>query len=158
MVSDFYTPHYFEPVAANGVRYSYSGQIHVPRQVLDGGYLSWFDPETRHLFQLRVDGKKRSILDQGEVPPEFNSLRAYADSVSTDRRDAILRCDSRRGLMLSADVDYRRKPDSLRHKPNLVDESRVAGAGNLRAQIDRICSAGRLNHKGQPRKESARFK
>ena len=67
MVSDFYTPQYFDPVKSNGVRYSFSGQVRGPREVLDGGYLSWFDPQTRHLFQLQVDGKKKTIADKGEV-------------------------------------------------------------------------------------------
>ena len=87
MVSDFYTPQYFDPVKSRGVRYSFSGQVRGPREVLDGGYLSWFDPQTRHLFQLQVDGKKKTIADKGEVPFAVESLRAFSDRVSADRRD-----------------------------------------------------------------------
>ena len=44
-MADFYTPHYFDPVAAgSSVRYSFNGGITAPRQVLKGGYLSWHDP------------------------------------------------------------------------------------------------------------------
>src|SRR5205814_1452025 len=43
MVSDFYTPNFFDPVTASGVRYSFSGAIDAPRKVLEGGYLSWHD-------------------------------------------------------------------------------------------------------------------
>ncbi|HEY2138731.1 MAG TPA: hypothetical protein VGH00_01525, partial [Chthoniobacterales bacterium] len=39
LVSDFYTPSYFDPVKAAGVRYSFTGAITGPRQVLKGGYL-----------------------------------------------------------------------------------------------------------------------
>ena len=53
-VSDFYTPQYFDPVAAPGVRYSFTGAIDAPRKVLEGGYLSWRDPRTGHWFQLRM--------------------------------------------------------------------------------------------------------
>lgn len=53
-VSDFYTPDYFDPVAAPGVRYSFTGAIKAPRTVLKGGYISWFDPVTRHWMQLRM--------------------------------------------------------------------------------------------------------
>jgi hypothetical protein len=35
LVSDFYTPEYFDPIAANGVRYSFVGAITKPRQVLN---------------------------------------------------------------------------------------------------------------------------
>src|SRR5439155_15221952 len=50
-VSDFYTPNYFDPVKAQGVRYSYTGALTEPRQVLPGGYLSWHDPVSDHWFQ-----------------------------------------------------------------------------------------------------------
>ena len=50
-VSDFYTPQYFDPVANSSVRYSFTGAIKEPRQVLKGGYLSWHDPVSDHWFQ-----------------------------------------------------------------------------------------------------------
>jgi hypothetical protein len=53
-VSDFYTPHFFEPVAISGVRYSFTGAIDAPRKVLEGGYISWKDSTSRHWFQLRM--------------------------------------------------------------------------------------------------------
>jgi len=40
-VSDFYTPHYFDPVLASGVRYSFRGEITGPRQILPEGNLAW---------------------------------------------------------------------------------------------------------------------
>lgn len=46
-VSDFYTPQFFDPVATRGVRYSFSGSITKPRQVIKGGYLTWYDPALR---------------------------------------------------------------------------------------------------------------
>ncbi|HTO08876.1 MAG TPA: hypothetical protein VMR86_17640 [Myxococcota bacterium] len=51
LVSDFYTPEFFDPIAAAGVRYSFSGAIQEPRDVLDGGYLSWMLPESREWWQ-----------------------------------------------------------------------------------------------------------
>lgn len=57
-VSDFYTPHFFDPVAAGGVRYSYTGAITAPRQVLKGGYLTWYDPVRRQWWHRGwFDGK-----------------------------------------------------------------------------------------------------
>src|SRR5262245_22580355 len=41
MVSDFCTPEYFDPVGVTGARYSYTGKVTTPHQVLPGGYLSW---------------------------------------------------------------------------------------------------------------------
>jgi hypothetical protein len=45
-VSDFYTPHFFDLERSN-VPYSRTRAIEEPRQVLRGGYLTWYDPETR---------------------------------------------------------------------------------------------------------------
>ena len=68
LVSDFYTPDYFDPIAAPGVRYSYVGAIKGPRQVLKGGYLSWHDPKTDHWFQeIFFSGNKPQFRDLGKL-------------------------------------------------------------------------------------------
>jgi hypothetical protein len=139
-VSDFYTPNYFDPVRSSGVRYSYSGQVRGPREVLDGGYLSWFDPQTRHLFQLQVDGTKATIVDKGEVPFVAESLRAFSDRVSADRRGAVIHGGSRAGLQLRAATDYRKTAHIERLKLTPVDHSQIAHARNLRAQLERIAA------------------
>ena len=138
MVSDFYTPHYFDPVKSSAVRYSFSGQVRGPREVLDGGYLSWFDPQTRHLFQLQVDGKKKAITNRGEVPFDVESLRAFSDSLSTDRRDAVIKGGSRAGLRLNAATDYRKTVRVEKPKLTAVDHAQLAHARNLWAQLKRI--------------------
>src|SRR5882724_3275759 len=138
MVSDFYTPQYFDPVKSNGVRYSFSGQVRGPREVLDGGYLSWFDPQTRHLFQLEVDGKKKTIADRGEVPFAAESLRAFSDRVSADRRDSVIKGGSRAGLRLNAETDFRKTARVEKPKLTAVDHAQLAHARNLWAQLKRI--------------------
>jgi hypothetical protein len=141
LVSDFYTPQYFDPVKSNGVRYSFSGQVRGPREVLDGGYLSWFDPNTSHLFQLQVDGKKATITDRGEVPFDVESLRAFSDRVSTDRRDAVIRGGSRAGLLLSGAADFRKSAHVEKSALTAVDHSQIAHTRNLLAQLERITAA-----------------
>jgi hypothetical protein len=141
LVSDFYTPHYFDPVKSSGVRYSFSGQVGGPREVLDGGYLSWFDPQSRHLFQLQVDGKKATIADKGEIPFAVDSLRAFSDRVSVDRRESVIRWGSRAGLLLNAATDYRETARVETPKLTATDHAQVAHARNLRAQLERIGAA-----------------
>lgn len=141
LVSDFYTPHYFDPVKSSGVRYSFSGEVRGPREVLDGGYLSWFDPQTHHLFQLQVDGGKATIADKGEIPFKVESLRAFSDRVSVDRRDAVINGGSRAGLLLNAATDYRKTVRAEKAKPTAVDYAQIANAHNLRAQLERIAAA-----------------
>jgi hypothetical protein len=78
-VSDFYTPHYFDPVANPSVRYSFTGSIETPRQVLPGGYLSWLEPRTQHLWQETwFEGTEPVFVDQGG--PQGRSLREFSDS------------------------------------------------------------------------------
>lgn len=78
-VSDFYTPNYFDPVKAVGVRYSFTGALTEPRQVLPGGYLSWHDPVSDHWFQENYLGPQPTFPDLGTFSGT-QSLRAFIDS------------------------------------------------------------------------------
>jgi hypothetical protein len=78
VVSDFYTPNYFDPVASTGVRYSFTGAIKAPRQVLKNGYLSWHDPVTDHWYQETFfGGSKPKFRDIGKITAQLGeNLRA----------------------------------------------------------------------------------
>jgi hypothetical protein len=85
LVSDFYTPSYFGPAGGVGVRYSFSGRISRPRQVLPNGYLSWFNPSNNELQQVRHFGAPE-IINLGISKPGGGSLtggrslRGFVDS------------------------------------------------------------------------------
>jgi hypothetical protein len=64
VVSDFYTPDYFDPVPIIGKRYSFGGNIGGPRQVLNGGYLSWQTTDG-HIWQLFGPAEMGYFKDQG---------------------------------------------------------------------------------------------
>ncbi len=66
-VSDFYTPNYFDPEFNSSVRYSLTGAISKPREVLSGGYLSWHDPVTDHWFQEVFFGEQPEFKDLGQL-------------------------------------------------------------------------------------------
>ncbi|HEX5243719.1 MAG TPA: hypothetical protein VFW23_10700 [Tepidisphaeraceae bacterium] len=53
LVSDFYTPNYFDTSDREGVRYDLLGHIQKPRQVLPGGYISYHDPATGRWLQQK---------------------------------------------------------------------------------------------------------
>src|SRR5262249_52411013 len=55
-VSDFYTQNFFDPAVSTGVRYSFTGRITRPREVLQNGYISWFNPCTGEMEQLTFFG------------------------------------------------------------------------------------------------------
>src|SRR5258706_8410910 len=79
LVSDFYTPRFFDPTPAAGVRYSFTGALTEPRQVLDGGYLSWREPVTDHLWQLFVENGQREFKDVGSLTGDLAAMRLLAD-------------------------------------------------------------------------------
>jgi hypothetical protein len=94
LVSDFYTPRYFDPVAASGVRYSFTGAIKEPREVLRGGYLSWEVSTTGHWWQeIFFNGSKSSFRDIGPIDQKkTGNLRAAIDRLtSADTLKAVAR-------------------------------------------------------------------
>jgi hypothetical protein len=78
LVSDFYTPAYFDPVQADGVRYSYTGAITEPRQVLKGGYLSWHEPVTDEWWQEQYFEDEPKFVSLGRLDGQA-SLRAQIE-------------------------------------------------------------------------------
>ena len=82
LVSDFYTPQYFDPVRNDGVRYSFTNSITEPRQVLKGGYLSWHDPVTGHWFQQTFFGARPTTKDLGVLDRGTRSLREMIDELT----------------------------------------------------------------------------
>lgn len=82
-VSDFYTPNYFDPVAIAGKRYSFSGKITGPRQVLNGGYLSWQSADG-HIWQLFGPAGMGNFQDRGRG----KLTRESSDSLARKLRHA----------------------------------------------------------------------
>ncbi len=87
LVSDFYTPRYFDPVRNDGVRYSFSNAISEPRQVLRGGYLSWHDSVSDHWFQQTFfGGAEPRTRDLGVLAREDRSLREIIDELTPETK------------------------------------------------------------------------
>jgi hypothetical protein len=81
LVSDFFTPRFYDPVAAEGVRYSFGGHIPGPRQILQGGYISWHDPVSDHWWQQRWFGTPQpTFRDLGLLTGRTGSLRSAIDA------------------------------------------------------------------------------
>jgi hypothetical protein len=81
LVSDFFTPNFYDPVNAAGVRYSFTGKLDGPRKILPGGYLSWRDPVSDHWWQQIWFGTaKPQFRDLGKLTARTGSLRSAIDS------------------------------------------------------------------------------
>src|SRR4051794_7673329 len=81
LVSDFLTPHFYDPVAAPGVRYTFGGHLDGPRRIAQGGYLSWHEPVSDHWWQQIWFGTPAPrFRDLGRLTDRAGSLRAAIDS------------------------------------------------------------------------------
>jgi hypothetical protein len=80
LVSDFYTPRFFDPHRADGVRYSFTGAVTRPREILRGGYISWHDPVSDHWWQQVWFGQRKQYRDLGVFDASAGSVRAWVDS------------------------------------------------------------------------------
>jgi hypothetical protein len=78
-LSDFITPHYYDPDAGPHVRYSFRGQIDAPHTVLDGGYVSFGNPADNHWYQI--------IVEQGE--PQLRDLGVLQATGGTSLRELV---------------------------------------------------------------------
>jgi hypothetical protein len=81
LVSDFLTPHFYDPVQSEATRYSFSGAIKKPRTILRDGYISWHDPVSDHWWQQTWFGQRKEYRDLGVFATgAAASLRVWIDS------------------------------------------------------------------------------
>jgi hypothetical protein len=126
LVSDFYTPHFFDPIKAPGVPYSFTGAITEPRQVLSGGYLSWVDSTTNDWWQETwFDGTGPQFRNIGPIDAKNGSLRSQIDrgtSVATAKALATGRATANAAGLTAA----------------VTKRSTTSKAAMWRAQIDSL--------------------
>jgi hypothetical protein len=85
-VSDFLTPHFYDPILTSGTRYSFTGALIRPRQLLPGGYISYLDEETDNMMQiLWVNPGKPTYNNLGHVPSGAKNLRQWVDGIMMHR-------------------------------------------------------------------------
>jgi hypothetical protein len=82
-VSDFLTPHFYDPLVTPGTRYSFTGALRAPREILPGGYISWINQQNEEWQQLQyVDPKKPpKMVNLG--PASGKSLREWVHTRRT---------------------------------------------------------------------------
>jgi hypothetical protein len=80
-VSDFYTPRYFDPVQVDRSRYSFTGALELPLQILEGGFLSWIDPSDSGLYQIGAGDTEATLLaDLVQLARSTAPLRTIVDA------------------------------------------------------------------------------
>ncbi len=127
LVSDFLTPHFWDPVAAPAVRYSFRNSIPGPREVLPGGYISWHDPVSDHWWQQTwFGGPAPRFRDLGVMTGRTGSLRAAVDAKGQTAR-RIRRMVARASELQQA-KEYRPR----------IYESTGSRANALRSRIEEL--------------------
>jgi hypothetical protein len=130
MVSDFYTPKFFDPVTSPGVQYSFTGAIKEPRQVLKGGYLSWFHPPTKHFWQETFfSGTKPTFRDLGKLTASGQSFRSQVDRL-TPRPETVKGLPAKNKILAA-----------VTEVSEAQDEATAARAAALKQQIQAIVAA-----------------
>jgi hypothetical protein len=129
LVSDFYTPSFFDPLAAPGVRYSFTGALDGPRRILRGGYVSWVDLATNVWWQqtwFRGDApayRELGVLEAGK------SIRSQIDRITS--KDTAKAVESGRASATLAGM-----PAAAVAKPS------AGRAEALHAQIQELIAGG----------------
>jgi hypothetical protein len=88
-VSDFLTPHFYDAAVTPGTRYSFTGAIPAPRQVLPAGYITWVNQETNEAMQIQYLGNEAKIVDLGSASSVGLSLREWVDNIMAKSPDMI---------------------------------------------------------------------
>lgn len=78
VVSDFITPHFHDPDRTKGARYSFTGAVTKPREILKNGYISWEDPALREWFQLTNFNNDPQVASLGPIE-NTRSLREHVN-------------------------------------------------------------------------------
>jgi hypothetical protein len=128
LVSDFYTPRFFDPVPTENCRYSYTGAIPEPRKILRGGYISWHDPVSNEWWQQLWFGDEPEFRNLGVLKEATMSIRSWIDSQT--EHPGIDQGLPKSNATLQAAVAGGKE----------TDKSAEATAVRLREQIDRILS------------------
>jgi hypothetical protein len=102
-VSDFITPHFYDPVATAGTRYSFGGNIKKPRQILPGGYISFVDTQKHEMEQILWVGPQPQLRNLGAATGA--SLRVFVDGHTRH----LVRNSRTPNAPLAADNKARRK-------------------------------------------------
>jgi hypothetical protein len=123
-VSDFITPHFYDPTSSASVSYSFGGNVKAPHQVLKNGYVSFGDPLTNHWYQVVFEGRKAVTKSLGILDTSGRSLRETIDHESRKARKGYRTGKTANAKVLAAAAGQ-----------NAIMEAAAGRAAMLRAHI-----------------------
>lgn len=87
LVSDFYTPAFFDPKLTTGSHYDFCGKIQYPREILEGGYITWNEPRTDEWWQQQYFGDQRQFVNLGKL----TGMRNIREAIDRRTREISIR-------------------------------------------------------------------
>jgi len=117
-LSDFITPHFYDPNATTGAQYSFSGSIAAPHTVLEGGYISFGNPVDNNWYQIVVQNGQTALRDLGIISAkQGKSLRELVDrAVRELRKDEHYRTKSPGAARMAASASPLARSSTARAK------------------------------------------
>jgi hypothetical protein len=113
-VSDFVLPSFYRSSDSGTGRQSQLGAITAPRQVVDGGYLTFLDPADQHFWQRRANDGAIVDEDWGVQELEGQMLRERADVLA---RAAVLGLGEKRLTGAAVEVQPGAAAAGVRYGP-----------------------------------------
>jgi hypothetical protein len=156
-VSDFYLPAYLaDGAAVPGHRYSQRRTLMRPRQVANGGYLSWYEPVAHRFWQLHVLGNQPKVF-QTKGFSTSAGLRPFSDAFAQACRRSDSSAEVQSVEVAPADYsepvpagsgDAKRETGQRRggRKAIVAPDFRRASARlgrRLEAEVDQVCAGER---------------
>jgi hypothetical protein len=102
-VSDFITPNYYDASKTPGTSYSFKGNITRPRQLLEGGYISYVQPDGSWNQILWVDPGP-PVYKNPQIPENARSMRLEIHRAMGAQLDAAKHQQRRKASGWTADV------------------------------------------------------
>jgi hypothetical protein len=124
-LSDFITPHFYDPIVTPGTRYSFTGAITHPREILPGGYISWVNHATNEMQQL--------LYVDPNSPPTIKNLGAATSASLRVWVDSKMRASNDKGTYRP----YLRKPNKSLMKRCSTKRSNLEDIAKVRAALYR---------------------
>jgi len=129
LVSDLCTPAYFIHAGA-GARYSFTGAITEPLQVLKNGYLSWYESRSKSWYQQQYFGTAPRVIQLGEPGAEYRCLREFTNRGEVDHR-RLSHVSAAATAMRVAAIRQRQHSEASYAHADLLDQEIMALAQRL---------------------------
>ena len=159
LLSDFCTPNFFEHAGA-GARYSFTGAIKQPLEVLKNGYLSWYEPVSKSWYQEQFFGSSPKFIDLGSPSAAYRCMREFTNRGEVDHR-RLSHVSAASTVMRHAVARRRQHVDASAAFAEFLDEEiadlgrRLGGAaGRPRSRQDQFIADSRAGK--SPRRVSVR--